>query len=115
MYCTGLNSKGNPCGNTVAHGKYCAWHIPDAKVDKRTKPVSKKTPANKPVSKKKTQANKPVSKKKTQGSKPVSKNIQQQAQEIQQMVYMDKGRNPSQYAIVNEVTVAVYRTLFTTK
>ena len=139
MYCTGRNSKGNPCGNTVSHGKYCAWHIPEANVDKRTKPVSKKkTQGPKPVSKKKTQTAKPVSKKETQRAKPVSKKTQRakpvskkktqetkrvskkktihkQAHEIQKMVCMDKGRNPSQHTIVNEVIVAVYEHLFTTK
>jgi hypothetical protein len=131
MYCTGLNSKGSSCGNTVAHGKYCAWHVPESKVDKRTKPASKKkSGVPKPVSKKKSGVTKPVSKKKsgvtkpvskkTQGTKPVStkttsKTIQQQAHEIQQIVYMDKAHNPSQHAIVNEVTIAVYGHLFPNK
>jgi hypothetical protein len=93
MYCTGVNSKGSSCGNTVAHGKYCAWHVPESKVDKRTKPLSKKTTSK----------------------KTTSKTIQQQAHEIQQIIYSDKAHNPSQHTIVNEVTVAVYGHLFPTK
>jgi hypothetical protein len=113
MYCTGLNSKGSSCGNRVVHGKYCAWHVHESKVDKRTKPVSKKkSVVPKPVSKKKSGVTKPVSKK-TQGT--TSKTIQQQAHEIQQIVYMDKAHNPSQHAIVNEVTIAVYGHLFPNK
>ena len=96
MNCVSLNSKGNPCGNKVVYGRYCAWH--------QSKPVSKKKPKEDP---------KKVPKKRQTGDRKKPQSVR--ASEIQRLIYKEKGQNVSKHANVNELTVLLYDRLFPIK